>query len=269
MFQLKKEQVLLLFDNFIYLILLVIGIYFISEGEVFQRFLVGRTDFYHYNEAITEFPTIVTYITDAPTNLSMGKDFNVSLSLTDMLADPTVLTIGHNHIQGTDIAIDFQLIYPGYELMSKITHLNLSTEGAWWGAYTATQKIFKVVFSFANASLWSKPKVSMKLSTENNTLWCSGHHDGDVDEVFATVGEYRILRVRPQKFVYLSDKSPCRKKPFSEELIDHLHADESKHPGKLCRFTEMIGICPAIMKISDSGIIYNSNFFIFQNFKGI
>ena len=76
-----------------------IGIYFIYEGEVIQRYLAGRTDFYQYNEGITEFPTILTIFQSPPTNLSMGKDFNVSLSLTDMLANPTVLTIGKNHIQ--------------------------------------------------------------------------------------------------------------------------------------------------------------------------
>ena len=135
MLQIKKEHVPLLLDNFIYFILLAIGIYFIIEGEVVQRYLLGLTDFYQYMEALTEFPTIVTYITDPPSNSRMGKDFNVSLSLTDNIYQ-TILTIGKNHIQGTDIEIDFQLFFPGYELFSKIKHLNLSTESAWWEAYS-------------------------------------------------------------------------------------------------------------------------------------
>ena len=247
MFQTKKEYVLLVFDNFIYFIWLAIGFYFISEGEVVQRYLVGRTDFYQFNEAMTEFPTIMTFIQFAPTNSRMGKDFNVSLSLMDdMLGTPTVLTVGKNHIQGTDIEIDFQHFHP----WSKI--ILLSPEEAWWKENISTQKFLKVVYSFANASLWSKARMAIKLSTENNTLWCSGHHDGDVKTVFANVGESVKLLLQPKKFIYLKDKYLCRQKPFSEELNDYFN---TKDPGKLCKFPSMFGICPAMNESCHSGIV--------------
>ena len=263
MLQLRKEHVLQLFEAVFYFSLLGLGLYFIYEGEVIQRYLVGRTDFYQYNERITEFPTVVTIVNSAPNNLTLGEDFNVSLSLDDMVEDSTVLTLGKNHIQGTDLEVDFQHLYPGKELFDyKMTPVNLPREEAWWREFTATDRTFAIVYSFANASLWSQSKVAIKLSTENNTLWCPRHNDGDVDEVFASVGEKYFLYVQPEKFLYLSERSRsrCREKPYIDNLIEVLQAELSKHPGKQCRYPNMFQNCLALAlreKINDLPICVN------------
>ena len=92
----------------------------------------------------------------------------------------------------------------------------------------------QVDYTFANASQWSKTKVVIDLGTGNNSN-CNGYNDGEVSAAVAKVGELHILRVQPEKFIYLNDRTPCRKNPFLDELLTHLWEDASKNPGKQCK----------------------------------
>ena len=239
MWQLKKEHVILLLDKSIYIALLVLGIYFIHEGEVFQRYQIGRTDYYQYNEAMCEFPTIITKVFLAPTNGSMGIDFNLLLSKGPKSAlllngsPHTILTNGKNHIKGTELEVDLQVqSYDdslGSVIYNKISPLNFNTLGGWWS----------IIYSVTNASQWSESKVMIALSTENNSLSCQGRKDGEVHHVFTKFGERKVVRVEPQKFLYLNDKTPCREKPFLDEVLTLLHKDVLENPGRHCKFPSM------------------------------
>ena len=68
--------------NFVYVILLCLGVYFIYAGQIIQKFQQKRTNFAEYGEEITEFPTILTsleYTTQVDKILEYGKDFNLTL----------------------------------------------------------------------------------------------------------------------------------------------------------------------------------------------
>ena len=177
MFQLKKEHVLLLFDKSIYIALLVIGIYFINEGEVIHRYQVGRTDFYQYNQAMSQFPTIGMWVISPSANSIIGRDFNISL--TNNKHPPTILTVGKNNIKGTELEVDFQCWRnrKSGRIAFRITPLNSSTLGGWW----------HVRYIFTNASQWSESKVVIQLrgeNNENNTSSCnSANMNHKLDEL--------------------------------------------------------------------------------------
>ena len=109
-------RLLQVFDNLFYVILSILGCYFIHKGEVFNRFRFGKTFFAEYDEQVSELPTILTYI-EGPSrsNLKYGKDFNLSLAWGKLRIfigeeeDPSIniLNLGENSIPfGTEIDIE-------------------------------------------------------------------------------------------------------------------------------------------------------------------
>ena len=62
-----------------YLILLILGIYFIYQGEVIPKYELKRTSFTEYIENATELPTILTQVIYRDnSSWTYGKDFNIS-----------------------------------------------------------------------------------------------------------------------------------------------------------------------------------------------
>ena len=59
--------------------MVILGFYFVYEGEVFGRFYRGRTNFAVYEEEISEHPVIVTLMQNSYNYkpLILGKDFKV------------------------------------------------------------------------------------------------------------------------------------------------------------------------------------------------
>ena len=77
-FQLTK---IAFFRKLLYLGLFSLGIYFIYQGRVIQRYISRVKNFakYYEDNTVTEFPTVLTYI-DSPVEkqLKYGTDFNIS-----------------------------------------------------------------------------------------------------------------------------------------------------------------------------------------------
>ena len=74
MFRLEKDHVLRLFGKVIYFTLFCVGILFIYNGDIVQRFKTGKTNFAQYSENMTEMPSMVTgnltfHITLSNTNI--------------------------------------------------------------------------------------------------------------------------------------------------------------------------------------------------------
>ena len=86
------------FDIIVHLNFLLVGIYFIYHGDIFSRFLKGRTQFAEFEENISEIPTILTYIEfkrTLITPLKYGSDFNISFRVVGH-GQPKNLTHGNN-----------------------------------------------------------------------------------------------------------------------------------------------------------------------------
>ena len=69
-----------IFQSFVYLALLCLGVYFIYLGEILQKFQLQRTNFAEIEEPVSEFPTIFLFIDyrDSNSYLEYEKDFKIS-----------------------------------------------------------------------------------------------------------------------------------------------------------------------------------------------
>ena len=127
-------RLLQVFDNLFYVILSILGCYFIHKGEVFNRFRFGKTFFAEYDEPVSELPTILTYI-EGPSrsNLKYGKDFNLSLAWGKLGtfggedSSINILNMGENSIpfgtQTEPLRIDLEALWDG--TVFRISPLNL------------------------------------------------------------------------------------------------------------------------------------------------
>ena len=82
MFRFKLKYIINAFDKTLYIVLMVIGIYFMWLGNVWPRYLQQRTNFAEYGELITELPTFVGWIQYKPgiqssEHLEFGEDYSI------------------------------------------------------------------------------------------------------------------------------------------------------------------------------------------------
>ena len=77
---LSKEFIIEAVNKVVYSTLLFVGIYFIYEGDIVQKFRLKRTNFAEsFGERMSELPTIVVFLSPKPrTNLKLGFNFNIS-----------------------------------------------------------------------------------------------------------------------------------------------------------------------------------------------
>ena len=154
----QSLKVIQILDVFFYLVLLGVGIYFIDQGKVFEKYVTKRTDFYQFNEPVSEFPTINTNI--FPFNTStyiLGKDFNIAFGIHGMVA--TNLTIGVNSID-THLKVDVDQY--GINAFT-ISPLNFSNE--------MTNQFYYLTYHFINVELKTLvTRVGINLVTQNNSF---------------------------------------------------------------------------------------------------
>ena len=81
-----------------YVGLFSLGIYFILQAEVWQRYQLGRTNFAEYEEQVSERPTIIAYMEPLSTPLKLGQDFNIAYFVLDGQLLTITLTSGENMI---------------------------------------------------------------------------------------------------------------------------------------------------------------------------
>ena len=115
MVKLKLNQTIQIVGHFMYMAFLCLGIYFIYEGNVVQRFQMKRTNFAESNERLNELPTIlaeIEYIYPYPDNLMIyGTDVNISyqaVGLEEKMEKQINLTLGKNTLSNSELIINFE-----------------------------------------------------------------------------------------------------------------------------------------------------------------
>ena len=93
-----------------YIGLFVVGIYFILKDEVLHRFQLGRTNYAHYEEPMSDRPTIVSFFAAFPP-LKYGVDYNISYLVYSPEQNVQIqefnLTPGENQVTGEGV-FDFE-----------------------------------------------------------------------------------------------------------------------------------------------------------------
>ena len=115
MVPLQLNKTIQIVRQFMYIAFLCLGIYFIYEGNVVQRFQMKRTNFAESNERINELPTIlaeIEYKYPYPDTLMIyGTDFNISYQAVgseEKIDKQINLTLGENTLYNSELIINFQ-----------------------------------------------------------------------------------------------------------------------------------------------------------------
>ena len=73
-----RKSVYEILDTVLYVVLMILGCYFIYKGGVWERFQQKRSDFAEYDEPVSELPTMVTnirYLNGVQQLAKLGKDY--------------------------------------------------------------------------------------------------------------------------------------------------------------------------------------------------
>ena len=171
MFRLEKDHVLRLFGKVVYFTLFCVGILFIYNGDIVQRFKTGKTNFAQYSENMTEMPTLVTGLLYNPHDSIIGRDFNISTTLYDYPEDD--LSFGQSRVKGNSIKVNIEsLLFSINDPIFKITPLS----------FTHRENLeYHITYKFANISQVADSQILLTYSTENNTYPCHDiFFDGEV-----------------------------------------------------------------------------------------
>ena len=199
------------FKTLVYCTLFAVGCYFIYEGQVIQRYTLGRTNFAEFDEELREFPTIVFFIDDGDKNSSYtyGTDFLIHYGIEANLSsgnNDTVLSLGETKLPGTSLSVDLEPILDGSTY--KITPINFKPSMPF-------HHILAIYFNDLPGH-----NVALRLTTENNSVDVDGKvHDGDRDFTNVSPGETKFLTVNAEKQKFLKRPKECRTVPFNEIFL--------------------------------------------------
>ena len=116
-------------ETFACLALVCTAMVFIWQGEVIQRYLQKKTNFYQYDEDIQELPSILTWLDPMllDTNvIKLQRDFNISFGASGV-AEETNLSLGINHIKDTSFIVKLEQTNNAINSNAlKLTPLNFS-----------------------------------------------------------------------------------------------------------------------------------------------
>ena len=214
-----------------YLIFLILGIYFIYQGEVIPKYELKRTSFTEHIENATELPTILTQVIYRDNNSwTYGKDFNISygnMELTTQTSSHT-LAIGENIVNNGSLYLNFEHLH---QLQGFISN------GVFFSMFRITPINFPYKPELTNQLIWTlndtgelQSRViafSVSFSTYNNSVLCinsqmkcvEGHYDGEVTEIMIKPSEIYFPTIFPEKYTYLKGISGCRTEPYNQLVL--------------------------------------------------
>ena len=239
MFQEHPKWMFLLLKKAVYIIFLGLGMYFIYQGRVLQRFYGKKTAMGYMEEDLRELPTFVTYISGSK-SFELGKDFHIEYRVKIEGKDQghTNLTHGDNTITEGRLGINLDgwpninggkgLKFGRHWKSLKLTPLNFPRG-------LRLDYIFRFIFEDPTAV--GKSKISMDFRTKNGVLPCGGkYHDGLSMTATSGLGERKMITVKAEKRVLLQETNAnCRTEPYTDLFNDKFLFNLQKNCANLCR----------------------------------
>ena len=200
---------------------------FIWQGEVIQRYLQKKTNFYQYDEDIQELPSIMMWLDPMllDTNvIKLERDFNISFGASGV-AEETNLSLGINHIRDSSFIVKLEQTNNGINSNAfKLTPLNFSMP--------LSSHSLVLTYHFGdfiqNQSSADDHNVlsgaAIILATENNSVQISPDlpKDGEITLVKSALGMASYVFTKPQKHIFLQGQGGCRNQPFNEIIMEKL-----------------------------------------------
>ena len=206
-------------DNILYIGLSILGIHFIIQGEVLQKFNAEKTNFAEYDEPVTELPTFTTYILGSRSGRYYGQDFNISVETVTLgmqwfsASNPTNLTYGENLIKGSSLKLHFEAVRFGHALeYYKITPLSFSP--------SEVSSMFELKYIFENTTELSE--VSLSVSTESGAVRLDLHSfNSDQLQYHGSLARTTLIILSARKYKFLTSKG-CQEKSSNEKQLEKI-----------------------------------------------
>ena len=203
----STKYVIHAFEKIASIAFLCLGCFFIYQGEVWQRFHLGRTNFAKYDEEITELPTIYTTIRNLNFNAKFGRDFKIAyeeydaISYRDVGLQATNLSLGNNTVGNSQFVVNLEQRYK--ENVFQITPVN---------HVPGMHQEYVLTYLFKNSSIYNSAILQVGLKTQNNSyVHCLlNYFDGKVQHHRARMGEKNFLIVEPERISYDKNIGTCR-----------------------------------------------------------
>ena len=247
MFNVTRKYSLKVIHNSVYVVLLLIGCYFIYNGHVVDRFQQRRTNFAEYHEHIIELPAITAWMEYSlsrkakPRNLLFGKDFNVYMSKLSSLVENSSLkqknqlSLGKNNISGLTLQLHVQDTWEdwGGGQLLRLYPSDFSQ---------GSQHDFVISFKFETHANLESSRAAIALSSTNNSYCGFGFSgtdfDGEITDVHAKAGEIKWMKIKPEKYIFIKDNEKCRDEPYNDIFVKRVEQ-------------LMIEKCPAVCRHAD------------------
>ena len=239
----KAQIVTLLLDRTVYTLMLILGIYFIYQGDVVQRYQLGRTNFAVYEEPMSELPTIITYISDS--NITFGKHYKIYFHQGfEESAEMTLLAIGRNEMANSSSKLFVENLYEGssaervFPNLLKITPTNHDNKVA---------PDFQLQINFEEHKMMNDSLVKVGLRTKNSTVKClQKYNDGAAHRTYLSIGMLTTLTVWVQKKIYLPSSRRCRNRSYIDILNENTFKNIQRTCTNQCKPKGTFPFCPAL-----------------------
>ena len=221
----------------IHLTLMCLGCYFVWQADVLHRYQERRTNFAEYGEPITELPNLVTWIDNSLGRLKFKKDFLLAYctgGCKDFMkknGQGSLLKEGVNKVGRKEKNFQLRLEINHRANIHRIIPQIKDISDVGFPLAINLNYMFQMNYSSITTGIF--------LSPQNNSYCAKGttEWDGEINVQNANLGEKKVLIVRPEKYVYLSDIKKCRHKPFNEILPENIHKHMTNNCTRSCSNT--------------------------------
>ena len=210
-------------DTFVYIALSLLGLYFIYEGHILEKYRSKKTSYAEYDEEITELPTMVTYIDKNIRNqFKYGKDFNISFG---RVSTPKNLTDGVNIVDGdSGLKVDFERLLGGN--VFKIMPINFSP---------GMKLSYKLSYYFTKVTQMFRVYLHMASENYSIDLDYDKEYDGSRKKTLLYLGDRKKITLTAIKHVFLKSMRDCRDEPHNEVVLKMIAENIPKVCDHPCR----------------------------------
>ena len=222
----KTIHILILFKKSVYLTLVCVGLYFVYQGDVLQKFQLKRTNFAEYEEEITELPTIFAWLSPYDGDLILGDNFN--LSIIAKTSDP-LNSISPSWTEGVNLKIGENFVHnlklTCHELQFA-KNLDLRVFKVRPDNFTVGMPLdYALKFTFDNLSVVNLIVISLVAENNSYSMYSGNFYDGETKDMSSHRGYDNWYFITPEKFIYMPEVQNCRKQPYNEELANGILED--------------------------------------------
>ena len=243
MLQNKSKTIFWLFRKLVYLAMFGLGVYFIYQGDVMQRFYRKRTNFATYEEDITELPSIVTWILAPNQYLKFAKDFRIVLTqgAPGSFQNTINLKYGKNIVPNSNLAVD---VFDPLPNSSFAHRLQITPHNFTVGMPLDHE------FSFILEESAPKPydMFTSSIYTTNGSLSCNSKlNDGLAHGIGVRMGHSTKFIISAQKTIHLKEAKNCRLRPYTEEFNEVFSQTIVEMCDVPCRHSQYVSMCKGLV----------------------